>query len=155
MDYDNVYRGYLCSALLSFILLTTSLLSFLAIVWVLFRHYRASTLTKKIFKRRYGTLLEGLNLGTRIGVFWTVLLQARWIVTHVIMVFLRELPEVQIISLLLVSWVYLGLQIEGHPYESQIDHRVGIFGELMISTYLYFMLMLTDFHAEENPFRVV
>lgn len=23
----------------------------------------------------------------------------------------------------------------------------------MISSYLYFMLMLTDFHAEENPFR--
>jgi hypothetical protein len=49
--------------------------------------------------------------------------------------------------------VYLALQIHGRPYDSKIDHRVGIFGELMISSYLYFMLMLTDFHAEENPFR--
>jgi hypothetical protein len=64
----------MCSAVLSFILLATSLLSFLAIFWVLFRNYRASTLRKKIFKKRYGTLLEGLNLDTKIGVFWTVIL---------------------------------------------------------------------------------
>ena len=63
----------MCSAVLSFVFLTTSLLSFLAIFGVLFRNYRASTLRKKIFKRRYGTLLEGLNLDTKIGVFWTVL----------------------------------------------------------------------------------
>lgn len=70
------------------------------------------------------------------------------------MVFLREHPAIQILFLLLVSWVYLGLQLVGHPYDSQIDHRAGIFGELMISSYLYFMLMLTDFHAEKNPFRI-
>jgi len=138
---------------LSFALLMLSLLSSLAIVWILLRNYRANALRKRLFTRRYETLLEGLNIDSKIGVFWTALLQVRWVVTHVIMVFLRELPEVQILSLLIVSWVYLGLQIAGHPYDSQIDHRVGIFGELMISSYLYFMLMLTDFHAEENPFR--
>jgi len=77
---------------LSFLLLTLSLLSFLAIVWILFRNYRANALRKRLFRRRYGTLLEGLNLDSKIGIFWTALLQVRWVITHIIMVFLRELP---------------------------------------------------------------
>lgn len=103
MDFDADFLAYLCSSVLSFVFLTISLLSFLAILCVLYCNYRANKLRKRVFRRRYGTLLEDLNLKSKIGVFWTSLVQARWIVTHLIMVFLRENPELQILSLLVVN----------------------------------------------------
>jgi hypothetical protein len=103
MEFDVEFLAYMCSSVLSFVLLTISVLSFLAILGVLYYNYRAKKLKKRVFRRRYGTLLEDLNLNTKIGVFWTSLVQARWIVTHLIMVFLRENPELQILSLLVVN----------------------------------------------------
>lgn len=73
--------------------------------------------------------------------------------TNLIMLMISDHPEFQILQLLLLSVSSQGFQLVGHPLEKDLDHWVSLFGEFMVSAYLYVMLMLTDFHAEENLSR--
>lgn len=94
-----------------------------------------------------------MNLTTTTGVFWNSLILIRWGITNLIMLIVTDHPEFQILLLLVLSAASQGFQLVGHPLDKDIDHRASLFGEFMVSAYLYVMLMLTDFHAEENLSR--
>jgi hypothetical protein len=47
--------------------------------------------------------------------------------------------------LLIVSVLTQCLILLGHPNQDEIEHKLSIFNELMVSLYLYLLLCLTDF----------
>ena len=142
--------AYVASSILAVILFPISCISVLAVIWILYKNYRSNSLRKNRFQKRYGTLLEGLNLNTKIGVFWNAIVLIRWVLTDLLLIFFKDIPELQIFLLLLLSWVFLCLLFVGHPQSQPLDHFVSVFGESMISAYLYVMLTLTDYHSCED-----
>jgi hypothetical protein len=87
-----------------------------------------------------------------IGVFWQPLVNLRWILTNLILVLLKDYPEVQLQTLLLASILFQALILLGKPMEGSFDNKVSLAIELAVSAYLYVMMMLTDFTGN-NPFR--
>ena len=53
----------------------------------------------------------------------------------------------------MISILIQMLLIHGHPLEESVDNKVSVFNEVMVSCYLYFLIVLTDFN-ESNPFRI-
>jgi hypothetical protein len=123
------------------------------VTWITYKHYKQKTIQSEEFQEQFGTLVEGMNLSTTIGVFWNSLILIRWSVTNLVILLIADHPEFQILLLLVLSAASQGCQLVGHPLEKDIDHWASLFGEFMVSAYLYVMLMLTDFHAEENLSR--
>jgi hypothetical protein len=49
-------------------------LSLGASVYIIIKSHKAGTLTSEVnFKKKYGTLIEGVNLSTRIGRHWNLI----------------------------------------------------------------------------------
>jgi len=68
------------------------------------KQYRDTyNLREPMFIEKFGTLTEGLNTDSSIGIFWNVLILIRWIYTTLVLIFLRESNEFQIICLLIAS----------------------------------------------------
>ena len=134
-------------------LLPTTCLAVILVTWITYKNYKEKSIKSEEFQERFGTLVEGMNLTTTTGVFWNALILIRWSITNLIMLIVTDHPEFQILLLLVLSAASQGCQLVGHPLEKDIDHRASLFGEFMVSAYLYVMLMLTDFHAEENLSR--
>lgn len=44
----------------------------------------------------YGTITEGLNTKTMIGLFWNVFILMRWVYTTLVLIFARDYCEIQI-----------------------------------------------------------
>ena len=63
----------------------------------------SNDLESDYFKAKYGTLTEGVNTGSIVGKYWNVIVLVRWSVTIIILVVLRDIPEWQIMYLLMVS----------------------------------------------------
>lgn len=55
------------------------------------------------FKAKYGTLVKDLNKETFIGMYWSIIIQIRWIVTMGIMIYLRDFYFAQLMTLLFIS----------------------------------------------------
>ena len=92
---------------------------------------------------------------SKIGVFWNAVILIRWVLTDVLIIFLRDSPDLQIFLLLLLSFISLTLQLVGRPYTAPLDRYVNMFGEVMISAYLYVMMMLTEYHEMREAARGV
>ena len=58
------------------------------------------------FIAKYGTLIEGVHTYTAIGSYWNVLILARWVWTTLVLIFLRDFSEFQIMGLLLTSILF-------------------------------------------------
>ena len=98
------------------------------------------------FKNKFGALTEGLNVNTRIGRYWNVIFLTRWLLTLIVMVTLRDYPQLQIMIMLLVSYcVQISLLLE-KPMESVLENRITFVNELTVSLYLYALIPLTDFN---------
>lgn len=106
---------------------------------------------EKEFSERFGGLTDGQNIRTTIGIYWNVIIIVRWIVTILVIVMLREFSSLQILSLLIVSKIFLVLLVFGKPFEEIREIKSSIFNELMVSLYLYIMMCLTDFSY--NPYQ--
>jgi hypothetical protein len=63
---------------------------------ILSKYRRLKMLDKKKFKKRYGSLIEDLNLKTTIGVYWNLLVLIRWSLTNAILIVFRDYSSVQI-----------------------------------------------------------
>ena len=85
---------------------------------------------------------------TIVGSYWQVIVAFRWTLTVVIMVFLRDFPGIQIISLLSISVTIQLLTFASHPLKSSTDQRMSVFNETATSIYLYLMLTLTDYMGD-------
>jgi Na+/H+ antiporter NhaC len=62
-----------------------------------------NNLESEVFKERFKVLVEGQNTKALIGIFWQPLVNLRWILTNLILVILRDYPEVQLQLLLFTS----------------------------------------------------
>ena len=72
----------------------------------------------------------------------------RWVVTLLIMVLLRDYYAIQIMCLLFLSIMSSTLLVRGRPFLKPLDNYMQILNEAMICTYLYIMLILTEFNTE-------
>jgi Fe2+ transport system protein B len=98
-------------------------------------------------------LVDGLNLKNNIGVYWNLLILIRWSLTNTILIILRDHNYGQILCLLVFSLVYQVLMVFGKPYNDKIENQISLFNEVMVSAYLYVLMMLTDYLGE-NTYRV-
>lgn len=76
----------------------------------------------------------------------------RWVLTASIMVFLRDLPAIQIMTLQALSIAWSMIIMGGMPYERPTDNYLQLLNEAMITAYLLMLASLTDFSAI-NPFK--
>lgn len=136
----------LAAAILSVTLICLSHLSIGAMGYVIYLN--KSELNSKDFKERYGdTLNDGLTLKGLCGTYWNILVLLRWSVTVFVMVLLRDYYTLQILSLLLISFIIQALLVSSNPFSDLVDTRMALFNEVMVSLYLYVMLNLTDFSS--------
>lgn len=85
-----------------------------------------------------------------ILVFWNYFYLLRWIVTILILLTLRDLPQLQISSLLGLSLLFQFMIAGIFPFEDRLTNCMWFFNEAMVSCYLYVLFTLTDFHAKEK-----
>ena len=97
-------------------------------------------------------MADGLNTKSRIGVYWNLIILGRWIFTNLMMVYLRDYGQLQIVTLLLFSMAAQGLMLTGRPQENKMDNQIDLFIEVCVSLYLYVLLILTDWWGT-NDFR--
>ena len=107
------------------------------------------------FQAKFGSMTKDLNTTRRpgVGTYWVVINQVRWIITINIMIIIRDHNEMQLMILLFISWVFQALIILGQPMQSTLENNMTLFNEIMVSVYLYVLMILTDFFAETNPCR--
>jgi len=142
--------GEVFSSILTVVIIGSS---FLVIIWfwrVLWRINRIGMSDSGDFKDTYGTLIQGLRWQGTIGLYWNLLILLRWTVTNAIMIVLCNHPEFQIGLLLYISVIFQVLIIKGRPMPSIGENLVAFFNEIMISAYLYILIILTDFFGENH-----
>lgn len=101
---------------------------------------------------RYGIILEGLNTQKFIGRYWSPLILLRWALTIIIMVFLKETCDAQILLLLIISIFFQILLAIDNPMNDKSDRFLNWMIEAGVSLYLYALLTLTNL-MRENAFR--
>ncbi len=104
------------------------------------------------FNCKYGTILEGINVKKIAGQYWNVIILMRWSITITVLVCLRNLPDYQIIILLILSIFIECLSVRYKPLSDPLENKISLFNEFMVSIYLYLLLGLTDFN-HVNPYR--
>ena len=115
-------------------------------------HRATGSIDSEYFKERYGCLTEGLRTSCFIGAYWNIIVMIRWTLTTIILIYLRDFDELQILFLLFLSIYSQGLQLSYQPLDDKNENIIGVFIEFMVSAYLYVLLLLTDFWGE-NLFR--
>ena len=72
----------------------------------------------------------------------------RWLFTILIMIKLKDYPNLQILILLSLSYIVQGLLTTIHPFESKLDNIMAILNEVSVSIYLYIMMLISDSNGE-------
>lgn len=88
-----------------------------------------------------------------IASYWKLLTLIRWTITTIILIFVKDYNEFQILLLLIVSVVYSCLLIRGRPFEEGFENKMSLFTEIIVSVYLYLLLCLTDFMGNASSIR--
>ena len=109
-------------------------------------------LKKKGFRKQFKNLIDGNNKKRSIGIYWNLIILGRWLITNLVIVFLREFYTLQIFALLIMSVMSQGLMLISNPRDNFRDNAIDLFTEFCVSIYLYVLLALTDFWGL-NPFR--
>ena len=87
-----------------------------------------------------------------VGDYWRPIVLFRWSLTNLIIIFLRDHPEMQVSLLLAVSVFFQSALVYYRLIPDRLDFAINLFNELAASVYLYLMMLLTDFQGE-NPLR--
>ena len=85
-----------------------------------------------------------MNKKTTIGVYWNLIILGRWLITNLIIVFLRDFYVIQVWLLLIMSVAAQALMLVGKPRDNWRDNTLDFFIEVCVSLYLYVLLALTD-----------
>ena len=99
---------------------------------VIYKHHNAKTLDSQYFKENYGTMIEGLNLDSLIGVYWNLIILFRWTLTIAVMVSLRDYSALQILILRLTSFTAMLLLVSHKPYDNITDNVTSFLNEVMV-----------------------
>ena len=72
----------------------------------------------------------------------------RWTITTLILCTITNNPAIQIMILLPLSVLFQAFIIRGKPYSEKRDQYMALLNECAASTYLYIMMLLTDYWGE-------
>ncbi|TNV86987.1 hypothetical protein FGO68_gene1174 [Halteria grandinella] len=151
--------GQSIGVFLGLLLLCCTIISPLLMIRVIYKHRK--DLESSVFTKKYGTILEGLRLSTNslrssIIPYFNILVLFRWGIQITLLVFLYEHPSLQIISLLALSLAFTIMVLLFQPYQSfpgyfKINENdFKVFNEMMVSYYLFAMMLLTDFNSDDD-----
>lgn len=129
----------------SLAILTLAMLSFGILQSILIVRRHRADLENKEFKTRYSPLTEGLRTTSTIGRYWMAITLLRWASLCIIIVTLRDLPALQIMVLILQSFMIQILLLWGKPLDESLENKIALFNEAMATTYLLVCLSLTEF----------
>ena len=123
-------------------------ISFFGLLTVLFKvSNNPALLHEQWYIDKYSYLTKDLKLTGRLSFFWKPLTILRWVLTMVILLVLRDYPQFQILFLIFASFIFQMLLLLMKPL---IDNHIALFNEVMISTYLYTLMLLTDMMGENS-----
>jgi hypothetical protein len=114
-------------------------------VWRLTRNLNAESINE--FKSRYLILTERLKDSSilKLVFFWKLIYLVRWFLTTLVLLLLRELPAIQIISLLILSVAWQIMIFIAWPYDSNSTNIILLTNEVTVSVYIYIIFLMTDF----------
>ena len=85
-----VTLGTRASAIITVILLITAIVIIISASTILYKNFNNKQLESSEFYKKYYPLTEKLNIKSKIGVYWKVLILIRWFLTILILVILRD-----------------------------------------------------------------
>jgi hypothetical protein len=85
-----------------------------------------------------------------VGSYWNIIILVRWTITNAVMLLISNYPALQTQLLLGISVCFQCMILGGRPHISTFENLLALFNELMVSTYLYLLLLLTDFFGENS-----
>jgi hypothetical protein len=114
-------------------------------VWRLTRNLNAESINE--FKSRYLILTERLKDSSisKLVFFWKLIYLVRWFLTTLVLLLMRELPAIQIISLLILSVAWQMMIYIAWPYDSNSTNIILLTNEVTVSVYIYIIFLMTDF----------
>ena len=71
-------------------MLPLTLVAVILVIWITYKSYKEDKIESEEFKGKFGTLTEGFNTKTKIGVFWNSLILIRWTITNLILLVLKD-----------------------------------------------------------------
>jgi hypothetical protein len=144
LDFKAKYKAArIFSSGFSLVLLSASLVS-LPILWIIIK--RGMVNNKEEFKKKCGALIEEQRAyNSRIAAYWKLLNLIRWTLTAVILIFLRDYNQFQIVTLLILSILFSCFIAGARPFEESIKNKMSLITESIVSIYLYILMCLTDF----------
>jgi hypothetical protein len=110
------------SSVLSIIILVFIAIAIILEIYVIYQHKGRYHLED--FKLSYGACIEGLITENFIGRYWNPITLIRWVITNLIMIFLRDHCVAQILVLLLISVIFQILNINAKPMGDKWDQRM-------------------------------
>ncbi|TNV72816.1 hypothetical protein FGO68_gene7161 [Halteria grandinella] len=120
-------------------------LAFSTVAILLILRKNRDTLHSEHFTKRYGNIVQGLDLNkhSAIANHWNMIIILRWTLTGLIMICLRNLGAIQIVTMYVSSLIMQGLSLRYKPMDSSQENHMNMLNEVFVSMYLYIMMMLT------------
>lgn len=132
------------SAVSSLILVVVVIVGPVLIYWTITKYLGAKMLKSQDFKETYQNSLQQGTRNTFTGYYWRIIICARWTVTCSIMIFLRDYPSFQALTLLSASIFFQSILIYSPPFTLTIDNRMSLFNEIATSVNVYLLLILAN-----------
>ncbi|TNV86771.1 hypothetical protein FGO68_gene13310 [Halteria grandinella] len=134
-------NGFISSSIISWISLAS-----LVPIFVVF----ARILRQNPISDRCSTLTEGLNTSNWVGKHWKIAFLVRQFSMISILVFLRDHPSLQLVSLHTSQLFLQSLILLYNPLQNNLENRMCLFNECMVSLYLYFLQVLCLLNDEDT-----
>lgn len=139
---------YISSTVLTYFILILVHIVILIMTAIIRKNTNNNNLKTQAFNEKYGAIIDGLTLSGFVGKYWYLLVLTRWSVVSVILVALRDFSTFQIQLNILLSWFFQFIILRGKPLANKLENSMLIFNELMVSTYLYVLISLTDYNDD-------
>lgn len=105
--------------------------------------------------KQFGALRDGFSQENIVGRYWPLIVLTRWALTITIMIFLRDYYAQQIQCLLLISLLNWITILFTSPLKTRADNFMQGLNELMISAYLYQLIMLSDLNPGQAAKNII
>ena len=101
------------------------------------------------FQTKYGTLTEFIRTSSVESALYNVIQLVRWQITISVLIFLRDYPIFQVLSLWCLSLLIQLYFLIYRPFTVPSLNRLSLFNEFLPSLYLCAYLLLSDYAYEQ------